>query len=395
MVNWARRQFFSRPMIYLDNNATTRIAPEVLDAMMPFLGALYGNPSSAHTFGRSVRAAVDEARNSVAEFLGAADRSEIVFTSGGTESDNWAVLAALEIDKNRDHVVTTAVEHEAVRKLCDKLEIQGCRVTRVPVNTEGEVDLDQFRSVLTRQTAVVSVMHANNETGVLFPVEEMATIVKENCDALFHVDGVNAAGKVPIDLKETKIDFYSISGHKFHAPKGVGALYIKEGANLPSWFTGGGQEAGRRAGTEAVHQIAGLGAAARLVSDLSALERVRALRDRLETEILERIPNSRLNGTPDPTKRLPNTSNISFENTNGESIIARLDDIGICVSTGSACASSDHSASPVLQAMNVPYSYAMGSIRFSLGRYNTEEEIAFLLENLPGIVERLNRLAAP
>ena len=236
-------------------------------------------------------------------------------------------------------------------------------------------------------------MHANNETGVLFPVEKIAEIVKEHSDALFHVDGVNAAGKIPIDLKNTAIDLYSLSGHKFHAPKGIGALYIRSSVNLRPWFTGGGQENGRRPGTEAVHQIVGLGSAAHLVKDLFEMGRVLALRDRLESEILDKIPNSRLNGTPDSARRLPNTSNISFEDTNGEAILGRLDGLGVCVSTGSACNAADHSASPVLQAMNIPYSQAMGSLRFSLGRYNTEEETDFVLENLPGIITDLRAIA--
>jgi cysteine desulfurase len=229
-------------------------------------------------------------------------------------------------------------------------------------------------------------MLANNETGVLFPVDEIGRIVKENSDALFHVDGVNAVGKLPVDLKATEIDLFSLSAHKFHGPKGVGALYIRRGVELPPRFVGGGQENGRRAGTEAVHQIAGLGAAADLAADLSQMSRVREMRDLLEAGILSSIPDAYLNGTNDPNLRLPNTSNISFENTNGEMILAKLDSLGVCVSTGSACNSQDHTASPVLQAMDIPYSKAMGSIRFSLGRFNTSEEVEFVLKNLPGIV---------
>lgn len=381
-------------MIYLDNNATTPIAPEVLEAMMPFLTGSYGNPSSAHTFGQGVRAAIEGARASVAEMLGAADPAEIVFTSGGTESDNWVIVGALERRPGRGHIVTTSVEHEAVRNLCVRLEKKGVRITRIEVDGDGLVDPHEIAAAVGPDTAVVSVMHANNETGVLFPVEEIATLVKQRSDALVHVDGVNAAGKVPLDLGSTAVDLYAVSGHKFHAPKGIGAVYIRKGTGLDPFFFGGGQEGGRRAGTEAVHQIAALGAAAGLVKDTSPMERVQSLRDRLESKILEKIPNSRLNGTLDPFKRLPNTSNISFENTNGEAILARLDDLGICVSTGSACASADHAASPVLQAMNVPYSFAMGSIRFSLGRYTTDEEISTVLEVLPGIVADLRSMAA-
>ena len=381
-------------MIYFDNNATTQIAPEVLDAMVPFLGAQYGNPSSAHALGKDVKHAIESAHENVAELLGASSADEIVFTSCGTESDNWAILGALRTVPEKKQIVTTRVEHEAVRKLCENLERESYNVTWLDVDEEGLLDLDGLKNSLTEQTAVVSVMLANNETGVLFPVEEIAEIVKERSDALFHVDGVNAAGKVPIDLKNTAIDLFSISAHKFHGPKGIGALYIHDGVNLPSFLIGGGQERGRRAGTEAVHQIAGIGAAAKLANDMSKMERVRELRDRLENEILNETPNSRLNGTRDAHMRLPNTSNISFENTNGEAILARLNDIGVCVSTGSACNSESHTASPVLQAMNIPYLAAMGSIRFSLGRYNTEEEVDFVLKELPSVVADLRKLVA-
>jgi cysteine desulfurase len=381
-------------MIYFDNNATTKLAPEVLDAMMPFLAASYGNPSSAHSLGRDAKQAVESAHENVAELLGATSANEIVFTSCGTESDNWAIRGALRSAPEKRHIITTRVEHEAVRKVCEDLEKEGYLITWLEVNEEGLLDLDRLKRALSEQTAIVSVMLANNETGVLFPVKEIAEIVKESSNALFHVDGVNAAGKVPIDLKNTAIDLFSISAHKFHGPKGIGALYIRDGVNLPSFLIGGGQERGRRAGTEAVHQIAGIGAAAKIACDMSEMERVRALRDRLENEILNEIPNSRLNGTSDSSKRLPNTSNISFENTNGEAILARLNEIGVCVSTGSACNSESHTASPVLQAMNIPYSAAMGSIRFSLGRYNTEEEVDFVLRELPGVVADLRKLAA-
>ncbi|HTK25608.1 MAG TPA: cysteine desulfurase NifS [Pyrinomonadaceae bacterium] len=381
-------------MIYFDNNATTKIAPEVLDAMMPFLSSQYGNPSSAHTLGRDAKRVIESAHENVAELLGAASADEIVFTSCGTESDNWALLGTLRSFPEKKQIITTRVEHEAVRKVCEALEQQGYLVTWLEVDGEGSLDLDALKGALSEQTAIVSVMLANNETGVLFPVKEIAEIVKERSNALFHVDGVNAAGKVAVDLKNTEIDLFSISAHKFHGPKGIGALYIRNGVDLRSFLIGGGQENGRRAGTEAVHQIAGIGAAAKLASDMSKMERVQALRDRLENEILNEIPNSRLNGTRETQKRLPNTSNISFENTNGEAILARLNDIGVCVSTGSACNSESHTASPVLQAMNIPYSAAMGSIRFSLGRYNTEEEVDFVLRKLPGIIAELRKLAA-
>lgn len=379
-------------MIYFDNNATTQIAPEVLDAMLPYLGASFGNPSSAYSLGKQNSMAIAAARESVADLIGASDTNEVVFTSCGTESDNWAILGSLEANSERDHIITTRVEHEAVRKLCQKLETERFSVTWLDVDQNGELDLEQLRVALNDRTALVSVMHANNETGVVFPVESIAKIVKECSNALFHVDGVNAAGKISVDLKDTDIDLYSISGHKFHAPKGIGALYVRHSVNLRPLFTGGGQENSRRPGTEAVHQIAGLGSAANLVKDMSAITRIGDLRDRLENEILDKIQNSHLNGTHDPGKRLPNTSNISFENTNGEAILARLDDLGVCVSTGSACNSDNHTASPVLQAMNIPYSRAMGAIRFSLGRYNTDAEVDILLTNLPKIIADLRAI---
>jgi len=380
-------------VIYLDNNATTAIAPEVREAMLPFLGAEFGNPSSAHSAGRAVRKAVDNARASVARLIGT-DQSEIVFTSGGTESDNSAIRGALEIAPEKKHIITTRVEHEAVRKLCEKFESEGYRVSWLDVDSEGALDLDQLRDHLSDVTAIVSVMLANNETGILFPVNDVAAVVKEHSNALFHVDGVNAVGKIPVDLSSGLIDLFSISAHKFHGPKGVGALYIRNGVKLPSFAIGGGQESGRRAGTEAVHQIAGIGAAAELARDPSAMENVRSLRDKLENAILSNIPIASLNGTSDPKRRLPNTSNISFENLNGEALLALLDDAGICVSTGSACNAGDHTASAVLQAMDIPYSKAMGSIRFSLGRFNTEEEVDVVVSALRDLTRRLAGLAS-
>jgi cysteine desulfurase len=380
-------------MIYFDNNATTPIAPEVLEAMMPFLTASFGNPSSSHDAGREARIAVDRSRENVAVLLGARSAEEIVFTSCGTESDNWAILGSLKNPPEKKHIVTTRVEHEAVRKQIEKLESEGHPVTWLDVDVYGLLDLEQLKTSLNSSTALVSIMMANNETGVIFPTKEIAKIVKERSNAVFHVDGVNAAGKIPIDLKSTEIDLFSISGHKFHGPKGIGALYVREGAKLPSFLTGGGQESGRRAGTEAVHQIAGLGAAADLAADLLPMERVRTLRDGLETAILGSVPSTSLNGTPDSNSRLPNTSNISFENTNGEAILAKLNDVGICVSTGSACNDASHIASAVLRAMNIPYSRAMGAIRFSLGRYNTDEEVDILIAELPKILHSLDNIS--
>ncbi|HMJ09632.1 MAG TPA: aminotransferase class V-fold PLP-dependent enzyme [Pyrinomonadaceae bacterium] len=380
-------------MIYLDNNATTGLSPDAAEAMLPFMKEAYGNPSSVHSAGREASNAISGARQAVAELLGTASADEIVFTSGGTESDNWAILGALQANSEKRHIVTTRVEHEAVRKLAERLENEGCAVTWIEVDETGTLDVDAFSDAVTADTAVVSVMLANNETGVIFPVEKLAAIVKERSSALFHVDGVNAAGKIKIDLKNTEIDLFSISGHKFHGPKGIGALYIRREASIPPFMTGGGQEAGRRAGTEAVHQIAGIGAAAKLVTDLGPMVRVSRLHDRLENGILNKFPYSRLNGTSDAAIRLSNTSNISFENMNGEMIASMLDDAGICVSTGSACNSDDHTASPVLQAMNIPYSLAMGSIRFSLGRNNTEAEVDEVLDALDALLSKLEFIA--
>jgi cysteine desulfurase len=376
-------------MIYLDNNATTRVAPEVFDAMRPFLTQHYGNPSSAHTLGQVMKSAVERAREQVAALLGAADTSEIVFTSCGSESDNWAIGGFLEQNPTRRHIITTRVEHEAVRNLCEHLGEIGCEVTWLEVNGSGELDLDDLRRALRRETGIVSVMLANNETGVLFPIKEIGRIVRDHSDAVFHVDGVQAVGKIPIDLTNWPVDLFALSGHKLHAPQGVGALYIRKGVKLPPFIIGGGQESGRRAGTSAVPNIVGLGAACELARNVDGHERVLDLRNKLEDEILSRVPNALLNGTADRSKRLPNTANISFQYVEGENIMMLLDEAGICVSTGSACHSGTHEASPTLRAMNVPYTAAQGSIRFSLGRYNTADEIDHTLSVLPRIVDRL------
>ena len=376
-------------MIYLDNNATTRVAPEVFRAMQPYLTEAYGNPSSAHSLGRQMKSAVERAREQVAELLGAASSGEIVFTSCGSESDNWAIGGFLEQNPTRRHIITTRVEHEAVRHLCEHLAQIGCEVTWVEVNENGELNLDDLRQALRRDTGIVSVMMANNETGVLFPIEGIGNIVKEHSDAVFHVDGVQAVGKVPINLKELGVDLFALSGHKLHAPQGVGALYIREGVKLPPFIIGGAQESGRRGGTSAVPSIVGLGAACELALKFDEHERIESLRNKLETAILDQIPNARLNGTSEPAKRLPNTSNISFEYVEGENILVHLDKAGVCVSTGSACNSTTKQSSPTLRAMNVPYTAAQGSIRFSLGRYNTEGEIDYVLEILPGIIGKL------
>jgi len=376
-------------MIYLDNNATTRVAPEVLDAMQPYLSEFFGNPSSAHALGREMKRAVEQSREQVATLIGAADTSEIVFTSCGSESDNWAIRGVLAAQPQKKHIVTTLVEHEAVRNLCRLLENEGYEVTWLGVDQNGELNLDHLRSALRPDTALVSIMLANNETGVLFPMEEIGHIVRENSQAVFHVDGVQAVGKIPIDLKSTAVDLFALSGHKLHAPQGIGALYVRKGISLLPLIVGGAQEQGRRAGTSAVPNIVGLGAACRLAHEDNNHERIEKLRNRLEDEILKQIPNARLNGVADRSKRLPNTANISFEYVDGQSILMHLDQAGICVSTGSACHSTTHESSPTLRAMNVPYTAAQGSVRFSLGRYNTEADIDITLQVLPEIIAKL------
>ena len=376
-------------MIYLDNNATTRVAPEVLDAMQPYLGEIFGNPSSAHTLGREMKRGVEHSREQVASLIGAAETDEIVFTSCGSESDNWAIRGVLASQPEKKHIVTTLVEHEAVRNLCRALEKEGYEVTWLGVDREGALDLDSLRAALRPDTALVSIMLANNETGVLFPIEEIGQIVRERCTAVFHVDGVQAVGKVPINLKMTDVDLFALSGHKLHAPQGVGALYVRNKISLAPFIIGGAQEQRRRAGTLAVPNIVGLGAACRLAQQDNCHEPIETLRNRLEDGILEQIPTARVNGTRDRAKRLPNTSNVSFEFVEGQNILAHLDEAGICVSTGSACHSTTHESSATLRAMNVPYTAAQGSIRFSLGRYNTEADIETTLRVLPPIIEKL------
>ena len=376
-------------MIYLDNNATTRVAPEVFEALQPYLKDCYGNPSSAHTFGRRMRSATEKAREQVAELLGTNHPNEIVFTSCGSESDNWAIGGFLEQNPTRRQIITTRVEHEAVRNLCEHLAEIGCEVTWLEVDQNGELDLDGLRKALSRDTGLVSVMLANNETGVLFPIEEIGRIVRENSDAVFHIDGVQAVGKIPINLREWPVDLFSVSGHKFHAPKGVGALYIRRGVKLPPFIIGGGQEQGRRSGTEAVPNIVGLGSACHLANQFTEHQQIRLLRDKLEDEILGRFSNARLNGTTNRAKRLPNTSNISFVGLEGAEILAMLDDAGVCVSTGSACNAESEEVSAVLRAMKVPHHAARGSIRFSLSRYNTKDDIDYTLSVLAEIMGKL------
>jgi cysteine desulfurase len=381
-------------VIYMDNNATSQIAPEVVEAMMPYLTDLYGNPSSMHSFGGQVGDAVKIARQKVAALLGAEDK-EITFTSCGTESDSTAILSALRTYPEKRHVVTTRVEHPAVKSLCDNLEtITGhkYKITRLKVDSEGMLDMAEYEAALTDDTAIVSVMWANNETGVIFPVEEMAKMAKQK-GILFHTDAVQAVGKIAIDLKNLDIDFLSLSGHKLHAPKGVGVLYIKRGTFFIPFMTGGHQERGRRGGTENVASIVALGRACELASEKMSEEndRVKKLRDKLEEGLLAKVPKSMLNGHK--TCRLPNTSNISFEYVEGEAILLHMNQHKICASSGSACTSGSLEPSHVLRAMGVPFTAAHGSIRFSLSVYNTEEEVDFVVEKMPTIIESLRKMS--
>lgn len=381
-------------VVYMDNNATTQVAPEVIEEMMPYLTELYGNPSSMHTFGGQVGEAVEIARKRVADLLGA-DPEEITFTSCGTESDSTAVLSALQAYPEKRHVVTTRVEHPAIKNLCETLDTltgHKHRVTRLKVDDDGVLDLKEYEAALTGDTAIVSVMWANNETGVIFPVEEMARMAKQR-GILFHTDAVQAVGKIPINLKELDIDFLSLSGHKLHAPKGVGVLYVKRGTAYVPFLSGGHQEKGRRGGTENVASIIGLGKACELAGQKMEEEntRVRELRDRLESGLLATVPKSLLNGHKND--RLPNTTNISFEYVEGEAILLHMNRYNICASSGSACTSGSLEPSHVLRAMGVPFTAAHGSIRFSLSVYNTESEIDFVLEKMPAIIESLRQMS--
>ena len=380
--------------IYMDNNATTKIAPEVVDAMMPFLTECYGNPSSMHNFGGQVGGAVEHARSQVATLLGA-DATEITFTSCGTESDSTAILAALQAFPEKRHIITTRVEHPAIKNLCENLgRLTGhkYRVTRLQVAADGTLDLGTYEEALSEDTAIVSVMWANNETGVIFPVEKMSAMAKER-GVLFHTDAVQAVGKIPFDLGSLDIDYLSLSGHKLHAPKGVGVLYVKRGTPFVPFLAGGHQEDGRRGGTENVASIVGLGKACELAGEMIAKEdsKVRALRDRLEEGLLASVPKSMLNGHK--KDRLPNTTNISFEFVEGEAILLHMDRYNICASSGSACTSGSLEPSHVLRAMGVPFTAAHGSIRFSLSTYNTEAEVDFVLEKMPSIIAELRELS--
>ena len=382
--------------VYFDNNATTQVAPEVRDAMLPFFGELYGNPSSMHAFGGSVAKHVDAAREEVARFLNA-DPDEIIFTSCATESDNSAIRGTADYFGRDLKVITTAVEHPAVLQPCRRLKALGHEVVELPVDSTGQLDLAQLEAELSKPSTskpatLVSIMWANNETGVLFPIEKVAEICRAH-GAILHTDAVQVAGKIPVDVKKVPVDMLSMSGHKFHAPKGVGIFYVRTGTKLKPFMLGGHQERTRRAGTENVPYIVGLAKACELARLGMADETVKltALRDKLEAGILASCPNVRVNG--DRTHRLPNTLNVSFEYIEGEAIAYHLSDLGICISTGSACASGSLDPSHVIRAMGVPFTAVHGSVRFSLSRYNTMDEVDYVLEKLPPVIRNLRELS--
>ena len=382
--------------VYFDNNATTRVAPEVRDAMLPFFGEFYGNPSSMHAFGGEIAKYVDKAREEVARFLNA-EPDEVIFTSCATESDNSAIRGTADYFGKGLKVITTAVEHPAVLQPCRRLKALGHEVVELPVDSVGQIDLSQLESEIKQSKqstapVLVSIMWANNETGVLFPIEKIAEICKAH-GAILHTDAVQVAGKIPVDVKKVPVDMLSMSGHKFHAPKGIGIFYVRKGAKLKPFMLGGHQERSRRAGTENVPYIVGLAKACELARLGMAKEAVQltALRDKLEAGLLASCPNVRVNG--DKAHRLPNTLNVSFEYIEGEAIAYHLSDLGICISTGSACASGSLDPSHVIRAMGVPFTAVHGSVRFSLSRYNTMDEVDYVLEKLPPVIRNLRELS--
>ena len=387
-----------KPVIYVDNNATTCVAPEVLEAMLPYLTKCYGNPGSIHTFGGSVAKDVENARLKIAELLNADHRNpdgeatEIIFTSCGTESDNAAIWSALLTNPERKKVIASKVEHPAILNLGRELERRGYIFETIPVDGNGRIDMQALEEALDDNTAIVSVMYANNEIGNIYPVEEIAKLAHKH-GALFHTDAVQAVGKVPIDLANSEIDMLSCSGHKLHAPKGIGVLYVRRGIRFRPFIVGGHQEKARRGGTENVASVVALGKAAELAKNGMAEEvkYLSMLRDRLENGLLERIPRIKING--DKSSRLPNTSSVSFEFIEGEAILLLMNQFGICASSGSACTTGSLEPSHVLRAMGIPYTSAHGTIRFSFSRYNTVEEVDFILEKLPPIIATLRKLS--
>ena len=378
-------------VVYTDNNATTKVAPEVVEAMLPYFTEYYGNPSSMHTFGGQVAKKIDIARQQVAELIGA-DPVEVVFTSCGTESDNAAIWGILRSNPHKRHIVTTRVEHPAIYNSCQYLAQNGYHVTELGVNSQGMLDLNELADAIKEDTAIVSIMYANNETGVIFPIEEIGSIVKQK-GSILHTDAVQAVGKIPLNLAKSTIDLLTISGHKLHAPKGVGALFIRKGITFTPFIIGGHQERNRRGGTENAPSIIGLGKACELAKKCMAEEqtRVKQLRDKLENEILKRAPDARLNGHK--IHRLPNTTNLSFEFVEGEAILLLLNEKGICASSGSACTSGSLEPSHVLRAMGVPFTAVHGSVRLSLSRYNTMDDVDYIIEHLPPIIRRLREIS--
>ena len=387
-----------KPVIYVDNNATTCVAPEVLEVMLPYLTRCYGNPGSIHTFGGSVAKDVENARLKIAELLNADHRNpdgeatEIIFTSCGTESDNAAIWSALLTNPERKKVIASKVEHPAILNLGRELERRGYIFETIPVDGNGRIDMQALEEALDDNTAIVSVMYANNEIGNIYPVEEIAKLAHKH-GALFHTDAVQAVGKVPIDLANSEIDMLSCSGHKLHAPKGIGVLYVRRGIRFRPFIVGGHQEKARRGGTENVASVVALGKAAELAKNGMAEEvkYLSMLRDRLENGLLERIPRIKING--DKSSRLPNTSSVSFEFIEGEAILLLMNQFGICASSGSACTTGSLEPSHVLRAMGIPYTSAHGTIRFSFSRYNTVGEVDFILEKLPPIIATLRKLS--
>ncbi len=378
--------------IYLDNNATTKVDPLAVDAMMPFFSEQFGNPSSIHKFADGVARAIKTARKQVQDLIGAEHDSEVIFTSCGTESDSTAILSALKAQPNRKEIITTVVEHPAVLTLCEYLEKDGYTIHRLPVDKVGRLDLEQYKSLLSDNVAIVSVMWANNETGNIFPVIEMAEMAHE-AGVMFHTDAVQAVGKIPMSLKDTKIDMLSISGHKLHAPKGIGVLYLRRGARYRPLLRGGHQERGRRAGTENTASIVALGKACELAQEHIEFEntQVKAMRDKLEQGIIAAVPHSFITGEID--NRLPNTSDIAFEYIEGEAILMLLNKAGIAASSGSACTSGSLEPSHVMRAMDIPYTAAHGTIRFSFSRYNTMSEVNEVINVMPQIAATLRKLS--